>query len=400
MRVGRRSYYRSVTLDGNLTVNVGDHVIINGDTATDSRLQLHVGVIAKIYDETGGGGGQAHVQWFGRRSDTVLGGTGDPTELFRLRVCEDVPLLSIWRKCTVTCVTQQNQDTWRLAGGTVPEDAMKDDGVSFWYRFEYIPVWARFQYPVPWPECPEDRVPDCNFCGVCSSEQVEGNRYQPRICEKLADDVQSVTWDRAPLKIGDCIYLAPGSVKMAIKKKKVKTFTKPMKEVDEEIYPEFYRKKGDNHKRATPDPFHIVIIKKIFEDCGELKLEVRILYRPEDTHEGASAAESALANELFWTEETASVGFDRVEGRAYVKFFNISISDEHICCWTEAGPHRWFFRSSYDPSMRQFEIVDTGYRPKDFLFPTYPQGVRKLRCLNIFSGCGGLSHGLYAGKNS
>ena len=177
VREGRRSYYRSVTLDGNLTVNVGDHVIINGDTATDSRLQLHVGVIAKIYDETGAGGGQAHVQWFGRRSDTVLGGTGDPTELFRLRVCEDVPLLSIWRKCTVICVTQQSQDTWRLAGGTVPEDAMKDDGVSFWYRFEYIPVWARFQYPVPWPECPEDRVQDCNFCGVCSSKQVEGNRY-------------------------------------------------------------------------------------------------------------------------------------------------------------------------------------------------------------------------------
>ena len=181
---------------------------------------------------------------------------------------------------------------------------------------------------------------------------------------------------------------------MAIKKKKVKTFTKPMKDVDEEIYPEFYRKKGDNHKRATPDPFHIVIIKKIFEDCGELKLEVRVLYRPEDTHEGASAAESALANELFWTEETASVGFDRVEGRAYVKFFDSTISDEHICCWTEAGPHRWFFRSCYDPSMGQFEIVDTGYRPKEFLFPTYPQGVRKLRCLNIFSGCGGLSHGL------
>ena len=62
VREGRRSYYRSVTLDGNLTVNVGDHVIINGDTATDSRLQLHVGVIAKIYDETGGTGTRAVVR--------------------------------------------------------------------------------------------------------------------------------------------------------------------------------------------------------------------------------------------------------------------------------------------------------------------------------------------------
>ena len=109
----RRLYYSSVVLDGNLTVTIGDTVLIQ---PTDPSVPLYVAQVVNMFD--GADGARAHVRWFGRGLDTVLGAAGDPTELFLLTECEDRPLLSIWRKCSVTFVPPQDQDTWRLEGGT------------------------------------------------------------------------------------------------------------------------------------------------------------------------------------------------------------------------------------------------------------------------------------------
>ena len=390
---GRRTYYRSAILNGDLTVTIGDTVLLQPH---DPSIPLYVARVAKIF--VGPQGPRVHVQWFGRGVDTVLGEAADPSELFLLTECEDQPLLSIWKKCTVRFVPQPRQGTWQQAGGKESSKVtpVEDDGVNFWCRFHWTPGWARFTYPAPWPECPVEEVGHFTFCGVCRQKELDANTWNPEIQEMRGGDIQSVMWGGAPLEVGDCIYLAPGSVKMASKKKRVKTVTTTKKDVDEDLYPEYYRKKayvkGNND---TADPFQIAMIMKIFND---LKLQVHVFYRPEDTQRGATAAESAYHNELYWTEETGTVSFEAVEGRCYVKYFDRTVSDEYIESWSELGPDRWFFRACYYPRMGQFDIVDESISKQQYgynLPPKYPPVTQKLRCLDAFSGCGGLSHGLH-----
>ena len=196
------------------------------------------------------------------------------------------------------------------------------------------------------------------------------------------------------------MYLSPNSVPLKIKKNRDVKETSIKKNVDEDLYPEYYRKrshvKGNNN--TTPDPFHVVMIKKIFKDCGEVKLRVQIFYRPEDTHKGSSAADNAYYNELYWTEEEATVAFSNVQGRCFVKFMDINVASKQCEVWTEEGPSRWFFREWYnldtkdteEPPLSAQRIGHKGKGGKD-----YPPVTRPLKCLDIFSGCGGLSQGLH-----
>ena len=53
--------------------------------------------------EDAGGLKMFHGQWFSRGSDTVLGETGDPCELFVVDQCDDIPPGAIIEKVKVTC---------------------------------------------------------------------------------------------------------------------------------------------------------------------------------------------------------------------------------------------------------------------------------------------------------
>ena len=267
---GRKTYYTSAILDGNLTICIGDTVLIQPD---QSSIPLYIAKVSNMYD--GPDGATAHVQWFRRGIDTILGEAGDPSELFLLTDCEDQPLLSIWKKCNVQHLARADQADWRKEGGQEPREVMKDDGVNFWYRFHYTPTTARFTYPDPWPQNPDcDSCP--SFCGVCIQKQLDEDRWLPKVHEKTETlDIASLFWDQAPLKIGDCVHLSPNSVPLKIKKNRDVNKTLIKNNVDEDLYPEYYCKrshiKGNN---TNPDPFHVVMIKKIFKEFGEVKLRV------------------------------------------------------------------------------------------------------------------------------
>lgn len=86
--------------------------------------------------------------------------------------------------------------------------------------------------------------------------------------------------------------------------------------VDNELYPEYYRKTSDNVKGSnleTPDPFGIGLIEEIIES-KELKIKVRKFYRPENTHKGILLAYQQDLNLLYWSDE----------GELFVFFFLIT----------------------------------------------------------------------------
>lgn len=77
--------------------------------------------------------------------------------------------------------------------------------------------------------------------------------------------------------------------------------------VDENVYPEFYRKseniKGSNN--GTPQPFIIGIIENIDPPYkNNIKIKVRILYRPENTRRSATLSHNKDLNFLYYTDES------------------------------------------------------------------------------------------------
>ena len=87
-------------------------------------------------------------------------------------------------------------------------------------------------------------------------------RFTPRVHQTKDEVISSVLWNRTQLKVGDCVYLTPGLTKMNCKPSQLGKETLKKEGVDEELYPEYYRKseyiKGNNYN--TSDPF---IVAKI-----------------------------------------------------------------------------------------------------------------------------------------
>lgn len=83
--------------------------------------------------------------------------------------------------------------------------------------------------------------------------------------------------------------------------------------MDEEIYPEFYRKSTDHVKGSnveTPEPFCVGHIKTIFIKStanvtafSDIWIRVNKFYRPENTHRGPSLSEQVDLNMLYWSDE-------------------------------------------------------------------------------------------------
>lgn len=418
-KIKRKTYYKSAVIGGEFTVANGDTVLISPE---DPSTPLYVASVVNMYEKDGEA--MAHLQWFCRGTDTCLGEASDPSELFYIDDCEDQPLLSVLKKCSVERKPVPNQADWMKLGGSEPPPTAADDGENFWVSLWYGPEHARFEYPKDLPLNKEDKV---DFCGVCVRCKDIKMSKEPVVGEESDDGTYtSLTWDYALLKVGDCVYLTPGSVNFKIKQKpRPEGREVDQSNVDEDLYPEYYRKsnyiKGNNAK--TPDPFQLALIKSIIKRDGEVKLKVQIFYRPENTHKGRKAAESADLNMVYWSEEDATVPFKAVQGRCFVKFADLKSEEKQLRLWAEEGADRWYFREMYnaeDKSMDEPPLSaqrfgqkgakgkgkgkgkssakteeDTNDKQSNLDIPSFPPVTKKLRCLDVFAGCGGLSQGLH-----
>jgi len=84
-------------------------------------------------------------------------------------------------------------------------------------------------------------------------------------------------------------------------------------QVDEDMYPEFYRKSSDHVKGSnseTPEPFCIGYISYIYTKsqdrllaASDVLLRLHKMYRPENTHRGAQLGYQLDLNLLYWSDE-------------------------------------------------------------------------------------------------
>ena len=88
----RRKYYDSATVN-DVEYQIGDCVMVQPDNKGSAS---YIGRIVYLLEERHEK--MAHVQYFCRGSDTVLGEVSDKKELFALDDCEDVQLFELMRK--------------------------------------------------------------------------------------------------------------------------------------------------------------------------------------------------------------------------------------------------------------------------------------------------------------
>lgn len=106
---GRRRFYSSVIV-GTETIASNDCVMIE---SSDPTVPLQIAKVMYMW-ENKNGLKLFHANWYRRGSDTILGETSNPMELFLIDECDDVPLISIKSKCSV--IRHEIPDNWADLG--------------------------------------------------------------------------------------------------------------------------------------------------------------------------------------------------------------------------------------------------------------------------------------------
>ncbi|GIY34057.1 hypothetical protein CDAR_419951 [Caerostris darwini] len=423
-----RKYYECAYIN-NEKIHCGDYIMV---TPSEPTTPMYIARIQSMF-ETSVGKKMFHGLWFERGSDTIIGETSDPQELFGTFECEDKEMYTIKCKCTV--VFKEPLENWFELGGTeesLSDLPLLDNEKSFFYQKWYDSETCRFEDPPPSHEnCPLQENPSNENERIfkCLGCIKESNEEQTKCLElDLAEEdngikyYNSVVWLGASLRPGDCVYLEPDVFPTKVESEKKKRSTKE-KEVDEDMYPELYRRKNEYVKGSNidvPEPFKIGYIVKIFQTMKKSsspKVTLKMFYRPQDTHKKDHLSQYELdLNLLYYSNEEITVDFCKITGKCYVVYSeNLT---ESVDDYTKKGPHRFYFNESYDRVSKSFEEPPTiaqrmgrigkgskGYvkgkkknvnGSAEITEELYPTISKKLKTLDVFAGCGGLSQGFHA----
>uniref|UniRef100_A0A8U8C5I0 DNA (cytosine-5)-methyltransferase n=1 Tax=Geospiza parvula TaxID=87175 RepID=A0A8U8C5I0_GEOPR len=408
---GKKDFYQRVCIDSE-TLEVGDCVSVSPD---DPTKPLYLARVTAMWEDSSGQ--MFHAHWFCPGSDTVLGATSDPLELFLVDECEDMQLSYIHGKVNV--IYKAPSDNWAMEGGLDTEIKMvEDDGRTYFYQMWYDQEYARFESP-PSTQPTEDNK--YKFCMSCARLDEVRHKEIPKVAEPLEEAdgkmfYAAATKNGVQYRLGDGVYLLPDAFSFSVKP--ASPAKRPKKEaVDEELHPEHYRKYSEYIKGSNldaPDPFRVGRIKSIFcslrgngkPNEADIKLCIYKFYRPENTHKSTKASYHADINLLYWSDEEATVEFRAVQGRCSVVYgedLTESIQD-----YSAGGLDRFYFLEAYNAKTKSFEdppnhARSSGNKGKGkggkgeagkWQEPAKLQ-VPKLRTLDVFSGCGGLSEGFH-----
>uniref|UniRef100_A0A8D2KUJ9 DNA (cytosine-5)-methyltransferase n=1 Tax=Varanus komodoensis TaxID=61221 RepID=A0A8D2KUJ9_VARKO len=416
---GKKNYYQKVCIDSE-TLQVGDCVSVSPD---DPTKPLYLARITAMWEDANNEP-MFHVHWFCRGTDTVLGATSDPLELFLVDECEDMQLAYIHGKVNV--IYKAPSENWSLQGGLDVEIKMvEDDGRTYFYQMWYDQEYARFETP---PKIQPTEDNKHKFCMSCIRLDEVRQKEIPKVIEPQEESEGKLFYGVAmkngvQYRVGDGVFLLPDAFSFSLK------LASPVKRqkkeaVNEELYPEHYRKyseyiKGSN--QDAPEPYRIGRIKAIFCNIrsngkpneAEIKLRVYKLYRPENTHKSVKASYHADINLLYWSDEEATVEFKDVQGRCTVVYGEDLT--ENIQDYSASGSDRFYFLEAYNAKTKSFE--DPPYHARSSGNKGKGKGKGKgksehneveatelkppkLRSLDVFSGCGGLSEGFHQAEVS
>lgn len=385
--VGRGgTYYGGAVLDGRLVVAVGDTVAVS--PAEEGRGAM--GTLAMMYSAEGQA--MVHLQWLLTAAATGLGEGGDPRQLFPTHTCTSLPLLRVSAVVPVEVRGAPGVEQWRQGGEG-------GGGGGHWVSLRYGGQ-GRFHYGAL-PPRPEGEVEHCGVCAAVAARE-EGRA----VVGRGEGGKLGVRWGGEELQSGDAVFITnkvrrddgintKGDIEQESEEEGVNA-----EEVEEttmtEEYPEKYRKRA-RRKRPATAPLRIGVLRSVSGSRGGpagAALEVTLLLRPEDIGQGPEVARAPYRL-VYWTDRRATVRAADLRGRCHLRHFPPAAPKNEVERWCGAGPHRFYFQQAYSSSLGRAVEVPTACREMcGDSAPSFPSVARKLACMDIFAGCGGLSAGL------
>ena len=215
-------------------------------------------------------------------------------------------------------------------------DDSQEDINSFYYQKHYDTLTARFVDPESDLPCkPEVRHKFCPVCTRCTYKQ---HRDLPRPFEKIDTNdttqlhYEMVKYNDQEIRIGNTVYLQPKSLKFKFTIQNTNPRIAKRDNVDEDMFPEYYRKYNDKVKGShfdTPEPFDIGYITSIFSTsniklCAYkfLHIKVKKMYRPENTHKWQTLQQRTDNNMLYWSDEGKLKYVDLLNINCNINSFN------------------------------------------------------------------------------
>ncbi|KAJ8970400.1 hypothetical protein NQ317_001491 [Molorchus minor] len=357
----------SSALVGEVIIKQGDFVMLKSENPNEP---LCIAKVIYMYDKPPQKY-MFHGHLFCRGTDTILGETADPRELFLVDNCEDLPLGGIVRKAEVEY--RGMPENWFEVGGDL-----------------------NLQEPLE-----DDENGANNKCLSCRRKSEQKKFETPMY------DEGCIKWKNVEYRIGSGVFLNPETYKFKINREL---------DISDPLVSRILPKKTENVKGSnldTPEAFTIGQIENIKKENNDIKIKVRIFYRPENTISSIFLGHVKDLNFLYYTEEVITTSFDNVEGKCFLAFGDNLESPAH---WSNEGPFRFYFTETYDPKTHKFDEVPMNARKIGMLgkgkgckgkakgksnkeLPELPTKWEKvdqpLRCMDVFAGCGGLSEGLH-----
>ncbi|XP_048478482.1 DNA (cytosine-5)-methyltransferase PliMCI [Plutella xylostella] len=422
-------YYEAVEIDGEELRN-GDYVMVETSQANIPALVVRVVYMWKETLNTKSG--YFHGEVFIRSSDTVLGEVGDPREVFLGdRCCHGAPLSSILRKAHIE--KREIPANWfKLGGKEVEDETLEDDGKTYFYKKYYERFTARFEDLPEDPACPNP-LRQHRFCPSCERKTRKDAKNIPKVIDKLAEKSEFVTeanrtewslvrWQDHDYKRGGGVFLKPGTFNLKSSLTYSDTSKPKLENVDESVYPEYYRKSDNNLRGSnvdTGEPFCVgLVVAATARGAGplvvpqDIYLRVRVMCRPE--HTASRFPQHEDLNLVYWSDDIREIPFSAVVGPCHL-VHEKNIPSENKQEWLEKDPSRFYFREAFSrktgkftevpPEAESVGRVDKGKekgkgkgkssKASATTEASTTASVRPLRTLDVFAGCGGLSLGLH-----
>nr|XP_039272538.1 DNA (cytosine-5)-methyltransferase 1-like [Styela clava] len=410
------------------TAKINEDEITLGDCVSvlpqDQSKHLFIGKIIQMWEEPDKTK-MIHIDWYIRATESILGEVADKGELFLIDDCEDTKLEFVNSKVNVEM--KSTPENWFTLGGEIPEKHNCDGISDFFCQKLYDSDIARFEDP-PVSSCKEG---ECESCARLNAKDEAGVPKAIDEIERTEKKVvyNKVQYDGVSYTVGDSVYLPVEAYEFDfVQPNNNEEKPKKNKKIDFEKYPEYYRKstkhiKGSNEN--VPEPFRVARIVSIFSNMktngnpsDQVKIQVRKFYRSENTHKGISGSYSADLNLLFWSSEKTIVNFTEVQGKCRVEH-ELDLKSS-IVEYTAGGSDRFYFSESYDADDKSFDdpplsarrigqstgkktnvkvhakkIKVTNEKEKIDDECESKHSFKKLRALDVFAGCGGLSEGFH-----
>ncbi|KAG6862076.1 hypothetical protein C0995_007206 [Termitomyces sp. Mi166 len=360
--------YLSIILDGveYCSLKVGQNVmVVPGDDEDRKRVQIsetdasqspnsyanHLWFckICYFFEETRNGKKvkMFHGQWFIHGSKTILQETAHSKSLFLLKTCEDNPVASIFKKCNITMLG--------------PEDT----------------------------EPPDDSQPDSNdyHCALAYDEKEASFTNLPSE-EEMTDLLQQETCISCALRIreeqlNDAVFTSDGYSRHGI-----------------DFHPHdfiYIRPHGQ-----TTGLLDIAQIKLLKVKAGNLRLTVQMLERPGKREESSERGLPWDERRLYLTDNVEDLeDIDLVDGMCFVR--HLTDTDE-IDEWVSQDDHFYVNQRVHaqtgklsdldEDILRQCDTCTTERKRKQEEQQKLLTRNGPIRCLELFSGAGGLGTGL------